>query len=84
MYHPPLQGNIFALFYRNASDVSELEGVIKSQVVETTFNLLVRRSHILEDCIRGTQKRLFSPEKSLVVSSYLRESIATDLEPCEL
>ena len=50
---------------RNASDVSELEGVIKSQVVENT---LVRRSHILEDCIRGTQKRLFAPEKSLVVS----------------
>ena len=55
-------------FYRNASNVSELEDVIKSQVVDDTFELLVRRSHILEDSIRGTQKRLFTPEKSLVVS----------------
>ena len=56
------------IYCRNASNINELEGVIKSQVVDDTFELIVRRSHILDDCITGTQKRLFKPEKSLVVS----------------
>ena len=49
------------------SNVHDLKEVMKSQVEEATFELTVR-SHLLEDCIRGAQKRLFSPDKSVVVS----------------
>ena len=56
---------------RKASDLCELETVICSQVIDDTFHLPVRRSHVLEDCIRGIQKILFSSQKTLLVSAQL-------------
>ena len=56
------------LFCSDATSLNQLEAVICSHVIGETFELPVRRSHVIEDCIRGLQRRLFSPQKTLVVS----------------
>ena len=37
----------------------------RSHVTDEKFDLPVRRSHIIQDAIRGMQRVLFSPQKAL-------------------
>ena len=55
--------------FSNATSVNELQGVISSHVTDDTFELPVRRSHLIEDTLRGLQRRSFAPQKTLVVSN---------------